>query len=91
MKTTLYKQLHSQLIALLGMLMFSFPATAHEMHDAAYYANSSLYIMWHDLLHTIGAFFSQMSFGYIMFLTILLAILGYIAIKVKSTEHMMST
>lgn len=87
MKTTLYKRLH----ILLGIFLLASPAAAHEMHGAAYYANSSLYIMWHDLLHTIGAFFSQMSFGYIMFLTILLAILGYIAFKVKSTEHMMST
>lgn len=90
MKTTLYKRLHTQLMLFVSVFTASMQASAHEMHGTAYNTNSSLYIMWHDLIHAIVAFFSQMSFGYISGLAILLVILGYVAAKVKSTEHMTS-
>lgn len=87
MKTKLY----TQLLFLVGIFMTSTQLSAHEMHGAAYYASSSLYITGHDLMHTISGFFAQMSFGYILGLTILLSILGYIAVKVKRAEQMAST
>lgn len=81
---------YTQLLFLIWIFMTSTQASAHEMHDTTYYASSSLYVMWHDLMHAIGGFFAQMSSGYVLGLTILLSILGYIAVKVKRAEQMVS-
>ncbi|WP_455367006.1 hypothetical protein [Kaarinaea lacus] len=84
MKTKFY----THLMVLVGMVMTSLPSAAHEFHDAGYYANSALYIKWHDMMHAIGAFVSQMSPVYVLGLTILLAVLVYIVFKVKLSEHL---
>lgn len=86
------KTRHYMLLMLwIGMMMTVPPVAAHEHHDAGYFANSALYIKWHDMLHAIGAFISQMSPVYVTALFILLAILAYIAIKVKRAEHLISS
>ena len=85
MKTKLY----TKLMVLVGMVMTAAPLAAHEFHDAGYYANGALYIMWHDMTHAISAFIAQMSPVYIVGLAILVSILVYIAFKVKRSGHIM--
>ncbi len=82
---------YMQLILWAGMVMMVSPLAAHEYHDVDYYANSALYITWHDMSHAIGAFVSQMSPVYATALLILLAVLAYIAIKVKLAGHLSSS
>jgi hypothetical protein len=86
MKTKIY----TQLMVLVGMVMAATPLAAHEFHDTEYYANSALYIMWHDMLHAIGAFVAQLSAVYVIGLMIQLSILLFIAIKIKRTRHAQS-
>lgn len=87
MKTKFY----TQLMVLVGMVTIAAPLAAHEFHDAGYYANGALYIMWHDMAHAVSAFVAQMSPVYVMGLTILVSILAYIAFKVKRSDHVTSS
>lgn len=90
-RITVKTRLYTQLMVLVSMVMTAAPTAAHEFHDAGYYANSALYIFWHDMVHVIGAFVTQMSPVYIMGLAILVSILAYIARKVKRSDHVTSS
>lgn len=90
-RITVQTKLYTQLMVLVGMVTTAAPLAAHEFHDAGYYANSALYIMWHDMAHAISAFVAQMSPVYIMGLTILVSILAYVAFKMKRSDHVVSS
>ncbi|WP_455197392.1 hypothetical protein [Kaarinaea lacus] len=90
-RTKVKARFYTQLMVLVGMVTTAAPLAAHEFHDTGYYANGTLYIMWHDMTHAVSAFVAQMSPVYVLGLTILVAILAYIAFKVKRSDHVTSS
>lgn len=78
---------YTQLMLLVGTMTVAMPLSSHELGHVTQDPGSNIYAMWHNAMHVIHSFVSQASAGYLVFLVSLLAVLVFVAFKVKRSGH----
>ena len=82
---------YTQLMLLVGTMTVAMPLSAHQLghetHSAVIGGNS----VWHTATHAIESCVTQFSSGYLAVLITLLAVLVFVAFKVKHSDRVVPT